>query len=101
MIRFNLIGSWSRQVKPEGAHITRTCGLCAPAQRRTKSASAGPEWACLSAGSLALGPAEMREITSRGLQTRGITNLTPAIIEANYGAFYDAFNRITFVNYTK
>jgi hypothetical protein len=43
----------------------------------------------------------MREITSRGLQTRGITNLTPAIIEANYGVFYDAFNRITFVNYIK
>jgi hypothetical protein len=43
----------------------------------------------------------MSEITSRGLQTRGITNLTPAIIEANYGAFYDAFNRITFVNYIK
>jgi hypothetical protein len=39
----------------------------------------------------------MREITSRGLQTRGITNLTPAIIEANY----DAFNRITFVTYIK
>jgi hypothetical protein len=43
----------------------------------------------------------MSEITSRGLQTRGITNLTPTIIEANYGAFYDAFNRITFVNYIK
>lgn len=48
-----------------------------------------------------MGPAEIREITGRGLQTRGITNLTPAIIEANYGAFYDAFNRITFVTYIK